>query len=55
MLFMNDLRNKDYDIAIVGAGMVGLAIANLFRNSSLHIALIDRNDALLTLAAVDKT
>ncbi len=51
---MKGLRNKDYDIAIVGAGMVGLTIANLFRNTSLHIALIDRNESLLTLPALEQ-
>jgi len=54
MFRMKGLRNKDYDIAIVGAGMVGLTIANLFRNTSLHIALIDRNESLLTLPALEQ-
>ena len=50
---MSGISNKDYDIAIVGAGMVGLTIANLFRGSSLRIALIDRNEPLLTIPAAN--
>jgi 2-octaprenylphenol hydroxylase len=32
---------KNYDIIIVGAGMVGLMLAQLLKNSGLHIALLE--------------
>ena len=35
---------SDFDIIIVGAGMVGLTIANLLKDDQLRIAVVDKSD-----------
>ena len=37
--------NSDYDILIVGGGMVGLALGQLLAEQDLAIAIIDSNPA----------
>ena len=41
---MRRASNRNYDITIVGAGIVGLTIAKLFGKTSLSVALIDKNE-----------
>ena len=49
---MKQTRTNDFDIIIVGAGMVGLTVASLLEDSQLRIALVDKNeDPTITLAA----
>ena len=36
---------NDFDVIIVGAGMVGLTVANLFKNTRLRVALIDKSES----------
>lgn len=40
---MSDAHTNEFDIVIAGAGMVGASLACLLAESSLRIALIDRN------------
>jgi 2-polyprenylphenol 6-hydroxylase len=40
---MSDAQINEFDIVIAGAGMVGASLACLLAESSLRIALIDRN------------
>ena len=40
---MSDAHSNEFDIVIAGAGMVGASLACLLAESSLRIALIDRN------------
>lgn len=47
--------NRQYDIIIVGAGMVGLTLANLLKDSKLSIAMIDTGEPqLIEHLAVDE-
>ena len=39
---MTSHQNLEFDIVIVGGGMVGATMASLLRSMSLRIALIDR-------------
>lgn len=38
--------NQDYDVVIVGAGLIGLAMANDLAQQGLQIALVDANETL---------
>ena len=43
---------NDFDVIIVGAGMVGLTVANLFKDTRLRVALIDKSESpVITLAS----
>lgn len=44
---MSDANCNEFDVVIAGAGMVGASLACLLAESSLRIALIDRNPLLL--------
>ncbi len=44
---MNEAQTKEFDIVIAGAGMVGASLACLLANSSLRIALLDRNPLMI--------
>lgn len=44
---MNETQHNEFDIVIAGAGMVGASLACLLAESSLRIALIDRNPLIL--------
>lgn len=44
---MSDANCNEFDIVIAGAGMVGASLACLLAESSLRIALIDRNPLVL--------
>ncbi|MDG2141250.1 MAG: UbiH/UbiF/VisC/COQ6 family ubiquinone biosynthesis hydroxylase [Gammaproteobacteria bacterium] len=44
IIHMRKNPDRDYDIIIVGAGIVGLTIAKLFGNTALSVALIDKNE-----------
>ncbi|GJM13363.1 MAG: 2-octaprenyl-3-methyl-6-methoxy-1,4-benzoquinol hydroxylase [Pseudohongiella sp.] len=50
---MSDAHTNEFDIVIAGAGMVGASLACLLAESSLRIALIDRNP--LSLDSNDKS
>ena len=39
---MSTNNSDEYDIAIIGGGMVGASLACLLANTSLRIALVDR-------------
>ncbi len=43
------MKNKEYDVIIVGAGLGGLYLANLLSNSNLKILLIEKRDTIKTL------
>lgn len=38
---------KQFDVIIIGGGMSGIAAALQLRDSSLQVAIIERNNALL--------
>ena len=42
---MKQSKKNDFDVIIVGAGMVGLTVASLLKDSQLRVALVDRNEA----------
>ena len=44
MILMRIITDKNYDIIIVGAGIIGLTIAKLFGSAPLRVALIDKNE-----------
>ena len=41
---MKQTKKNDFDVIIVGAGMVGLTVASLLKDSQLRVALVDRNE-----------
>jgi len=45
---MSDANCNEFDVVIAGAGMVGASLACLLAESSLRIALIDRNPLILS-------
>ncbi len=42
---MKPSEKNDFDVIIVGAGMVGLTVASLLQDSKLRVALVDKNEA----------
>jgi len=44
MIPMTRIPDRNYDIIIVGAGIIGLTIAKLFGSTSLRVALMDKNE-----------
>ena len=42
---------NDFDVIIVGAGMVGLTVANLFKDTRLRVALIDKSESSVNTSA----
>ncbi len=51
---MPDAHTNEFDIVIAGAGMVGASLACLLAESSLRIALIDRNPLVRENEAIDQ-
>ena len=43
---------NDFDVIIVGAGMVGLTVANLFKNTRLRVALIDKSESSAAISGI---
>ena len=40
---MKPSKKNDFDVIVVGAGMVGLTVASLLQDSQLQVALVDKN------------
>ena len=40
---MKPSKKNDFDVIVVGAGMVGLTVASLLQDSQLRVALVDKN------------
>ena len=45
---------NDFDVIIVGAGMVGLTVANLFKDTRLRVALIDKSESSVNTSEIGR-